>query len=65
MKTKKYNIMNIYILLDVLVYNIAVYFYEFCSILQRTSKERVKYKEIQRTSKIQRIHTTAFEKGIL
>ena len=24
---------DIYILLDVLVYNIAVYFYEFCSIL--------------------------------
>ena len=33
-----------YILLDVLVYNIAVYFYEFCSILTSPQGES-KYKE--------------------
>ena len=33
---------NVYILLDVLVYNIAVYFYEICSI-QRTSKNIQRY----------------------
>ena len=35
---------NTYILLDVLVYNIAVYFYEFCSILTSPQGDS-KYKE--------------------
>ena len=43
----KSNRIYIYILLDVLVYNIAVYFYEFCSILtspqgESKCKEQVK-----------------------
>ena len=39
-----YTDIRIYILLDVLVYNIAVYFYEFCSILTSPQGES-KYKE--------------------
>ena len=36
--------LHTYILLDVLVYNIAVYFYEFCSILT-SPQGKSKYKE--------------------